>query len=175
MTVHAACMMCTNASLQLVPTRTPEDRVAFARHVIQGLLVGVASAREPASFAAIKASRPSPLPRVGTCIVERCAQMIERPCNACRSTICPRCVVAQELRDNEERINSERDAELALLDEPPTEDDLDGYVDGIAKSLCGAHRPVGDALIQEWYARKTFTTPRSGPPSTGHGPRSADG
>jgi hypothetical protein len=138
------CFIC---STELFQERTLNDKSAcdrLARQTIQGLRMSLSKSGSK-SFA-------SPPPRQGTCIVERCAQMIETSCRGCREIDCPRCTIAAELRLAEARINAERDAELAEL--PPTNADLETLIDKIIENLCTEHATFGSALAEQWYNQR---------------------
>ena len=127
------CMICTNTALAGLPLTSKDQLGAAARTIIQGIRQGVPDG--------IKA------PRLGTCMVERCAQLIEEACAAC--TTCPRCAIAGELRAAEGRLNTERDAELVALSQ--TDEAVYGIIDQFVEGLCALHAPLGVALIEARY------------------------
>jgi hypothetical protein len=136
-------MICTNEALRGLPMSDRSLLVRAARDLAQGMLTAAGST-------------PNMAPRLGVCIVERCARMIEASCKGCREAICQRCSIAAELRGAETVINAERDAEIAALGIEKT---LDEIIDKIVEGLCGTHTPFGTVLVEEWYVRKIFTSP----------------
>ena len=93
------------------------------------------------------------------CMVERCALLVEAPCGSCREVGCQRCQIAAELRDAEDRLNAERDAELIALG--ADDQSFDDIIDKLVGSLCGEHTPFGRALIQEWYGQRDLSSAAS--------------
>lgn len=140
------CVICSNESFRSVPMNDKDLLVRLARDLLQGML----TTAHGDSFTV------KPVPRRGTCIVERCARTIEAPCGGCREYYsCLRCVIAAELRVEEGRINAERDAELATLG--LEDQDLDKFIDGFVESLCEAHMPFGAVLVEVWHVRRSFS------------------
>ena len=138
-------MICTNETFRGLPMDDRELLAHVARAVIRGMVSTMRGGLK---------SLQTPRRRRGTCIVERCARVIEASCGACRRPDCVRCEIAAELRAAEDRVNAERDAELAELglDENDVEEVLDKMVEG----LCGEHVPFGTVIVEEWYGRRTL-------------------
>lgn len=117
--------------------------------VANEILSGMITTAQSATLKGIK-----PAPRRGVCIVERCARLVETACEACREQDCRRCAIAAELRAAEDRINAERDAELAALG--LDDQDFDRLVDQFVDNLCAEHVAFGPVLAGEWYGRRSF-------------------
>jgi hypothetical protein len=112
-----------------------------AQELIQGMISGLHDSKD--------SLKNLQLPRRGTCVVERCARIVEESCGGCRESACVRCTIAAELRAAQDRINVERDAELG-------DDDLEAAVDKLVESLCEKHAAFGSALAGQWYGRRAF-------------------
>ena len=139
-------MICANEALRGLPMNDRNLLVQTARDIVQGMRM---TAR--GGIPDIKPKRP------GICAVERCARMIEVSCGGCRETSCQRCLIAAELRAAEDRINDERDAELAELG--LDDQSVDEIVDKIVEGLCDVHAPLKTMIVEEWYSRKIYTVP----------------
>ena len=139
----SACIICTNVAFRGLPMHDKDLLAIAAREFVQGMLTGAESQL---------AKRLDPKrPRVGTCIVERCARVVEISCGGCRQSNCVRCEIAAELRAAEDRINADRDAELAELGDAQIVDDIVGqFVD----DLCAQHAAFGPVLASEWYGQR---------------------
>ncbi len=136
------CIICSTEVFRGVSMNDKDTVEHLALKAIQGLLLGVG------------VGKIEPPPRRGTCIVERCAQFIEASCRSCRVLNCQRCAIVAELREAEDRINAERDAELAELS---TDDvGLDSLIDKIVENLCIEHVAFGSELAGQWYSRRSF-------------------
>ena len=129
----STCMICTNTVLADLPMTDKDQLGRVARTIIQGFRQGIPNG--------IKA------PRLGTCIVERCARLIEEACGSCAT--CQRCTIAAELRAAEGRINADRDAELVALTQ--ADENINGIIDQFIEGLCPLHGPLGTALIEACY------------------------
>lgn len=138
----SACIICSTEVFRVVSMNDKDTLERTALKAIQGLLLGVG------------VGKIEPPPRRGTCIVERCARFIEASCRSCRGLNCQRCAIVAELRCAENRINAERDTELAEL----SIDDraLDSLVDKIVENLCTEHIAFGSELTGQWYSRRSF-------------------
>lgn len=140
-----SCLICANVAFRALPMADGELLALTAREFLRGMRLMAGDS--PELMGAV-----NPVPRKGVCMVERCARLVEASCGSCRGESCQRCVIAAELRDAENRLNGERDAEMRALG--MDDDDLDEMVDKIAGSLCGEHAPFGTALLQEWYGKR---------------------
>lgn len=145
-----ACMICAVDALRDLPMHDKDLLVLAAREIIQGMVV-TASSNCMENF--------KPPPRLGTCIVERCALFIETTCKGCRTESCPRCTIAAELRAAEDSINADRDAELAAI--ASEELNLERLLDNFVERLCAKHTPFGTVLFGQWYDRRSFLSPVS--------------
>lgn len=143
-----ACIICMNDSLRGLVMQDKDALALCAREFIQGLVLTAAQSGKDI----FKNFQP---PRhQGVCLVERCARAIETLCGGCQKPGCHRCMIAAELRSAEDRINGEREAELAELD---FEDkDLEDLVDKVVEGLCKDHVAFGFALAGQWYSRQNF-------------------
>lgn len=138
----STCLVCSTDALLAVPMDDKDMLAATAREVLQGMIstrVGLKDFKRP---------------RRGTCIVERCARTVEAPCGSCQKAGCQRCAIAAELRAAEDRINTDRDDELAELG--LDDEDLEAFIDKLVENLCDAHAPFGYALSSQWYSRRSF-------------------
>lgn len=151
MKLEGSCVICANESFRALPMGDGDFLASTARHFIQGMRSTAGGDAGTVLMGAVKPSR-----RKGVCMVERCALLVEVPCGGCREASCQRCAIAAELRDSEDRLNAERDAELIALG--MDDQDLDDMVDKLVGNLCGDHRPFGRALIQEWYGQRDLTS-----------------
>src|SRR5271167_659066 len=100
----STCLVCATAFFQGLSMNDKEALARAAQELIQGMISGLHESKE-----GLKGLQ---LPRRGTPIVERCAQIVEKPCGACREPACERCAIAAELRAAEDHIHAERDTEL---------------------------------------------------------------
>ena len=137
------CLICSQGIQAL-----PEDLlVQVAQQVIQGFDMGAGT---------LKGLKPK---REGVCIVERCARHVEAACGSCRSAECQRCAIAAGLRMAEDRINAERDAELAAIG--MGEEQCDQLIDQLVTNLCAEHASFGSVLVKEWYGRRLSMSSRT--------------
>ena len=132
-----------------------ESLVLLARDFIQGMRSSW-SMRGDTGTVLMEARKPQ---REGTCMVERCARLVETSCGGCREACCQRCTIAAELRSSEDRLNAERDAELIALSTDDQDQDLENVLDRIVGSLCDLHRPFGRLITQEWYIQRDLMAP----------------
>lgn len=139
----STCLICSTQVFRGVSLNDKDTLERTALKAIQALLLGLGVGKIEGKI--------EPRPRLGTCIVERCAQFIETLCGSCRSLDCQCCVIAAKLRAAEDRINTERDAELeASLADP------DSLINKIVEDLCTAHTAFGVELVVQWYNRRSF-------------------
>ena len=146
-----ACIICMTDAFRGLPMHDKDQLTHAAHELLQGLISGMTSIL--GNKDSFKSFKP---PRLGTCIVERCAQTLEVVCKGCRGPSCQRCLLAAELRAAEDRINDERDAELSELFDNQT---IEVMVDNMAKNLCENHVLFGPVLIGQCYSRRNFMTP----------------
>lgn len=147
------CLICTNDTLGQLPLHDKDVRMQVARDLISGMTSGL---QKPGICGSMQKLGKRP-PRRGTCIVERCALEIEISCGRCGKIDCLRCSIAAELRAAEDRINTERDAELDAMG--IDENDLELAISNILDNLCATHTLFGSALAEQWYGRQNFAEP----------------
>ncbi len=138
------CLICSTVAFHGLPMHDKELLALAAREMIQGMLSGSLENFKP------KFSKKHP----GTCMVERCARFVETACGGCRTVDCPRCAIAAELRAAEDRINAERDAEIATLN--IADQLIEEILDQLVENLCEEHGAFGPALFGEWHGRRNF-------------------
>lgn len=138
-----ACIICTNDVFRGLSMHDKDQLSRVARDVIQGMVSTMHSKDGRKNF--------QPPRRRGVCIVERCARTVEASCGSCQKPGCQRCAIAAELRSAEDRINAERDAELAELG--LDDQDLEAVIDKMVENLCKDHVAFGTVLAGQWYSR----------------------
>ncbi len=154
----STCLVCSTEVLREMPMNDKDVLSRAASDLIQGMLL-----IDKDSFKNFK-----PPQRRGTCIVERCARTIEAACGGCRKSECQRCAVAAELRGAEDRINADRDAELAELG--ITGADREALIDEMVENLCTEHAAFGAVLAGQWYSRRSFLAATEAVDDAPHGP-----
>ncbi len=144
------CIICSTEVFRVVFMNDKDTLERLALKAIQALLLGMGVGKiERRGVGKIE-----PTPRRGICIVERCAQFIEASCGSCHGLDCQCCVMATKLREAEDRINAERDAELAELSLDDA--DPDSLLAKIVEDLCTEHVAFGLELVRQWYNRRSF-------------------
>ena len=126
--------------------------MGFTFEVIAGgMLDGIAS-----QHAHALENPPKPL---GVRVTERCALVVEERCGACHRAGCMSCQAALDIRNAADRVNHERDVELATFT-------LDDNIAAFASTLCANHSNFGQILLAEHYRRQGWTDrrPPSAPP-----------
>ena len=141
------CLLCTQQVPEGVLSGDPIALAQAARGLIQGLATSLHN-----NTAVLKSFQP--IRRRGTSLVERCARHVEEPCGRCGTKECARCAIAVELRAAEDRLNDERDAELAQLE--LADEDIERVLDKIVGGLCEQHNTFGPVLLREWYALRSL-------------------
>lgn len=136
------CIICSTEVFRVVSMNDKDTLERLALKGIQAMLLGMG------------VGKIEPTPRRGICIVERCAQFIEASCGSCHGLDCQCCVIATKLREAEDRINAERDAELAELSLDDA--DPDSLLAKIVEDLCTEHVAFGLELVRQWYSRRSF-------------------
>lgn len=139
------CLICMNDAFHGLPMQDKDELALRARDFIQGLILTAAQSNKE-SFKAFKPRRR------GIGLVERCARDVETSCRGCQESGCQRCVIATELRAAEDRLEGEREAELAELGFD--DQDLEEMIDKVVGGLCKAHAPFGSALALQWYSSR---------------------
>jgi hypothetical protein len=142
------CLICMNDAFRGLAMQDKEALALSARDFIQGLILTAAQSSKDI-FKSFQPSR-----RRGICLVERCARVIEVLCGGCQKPDCHRCTISAELRAAEDRINGEREVELAELGFD--DKDLEERVDKVVWGLCKEHVAFGSALAGQWYSRQNF-------------------
>jgi hypothetical protein len=137
-----------NDAFRGLPMQDKDELALRACDFIQGLIL-TATQSSKDNFKHFQPPR-----RRGVCLVERCARAVEALCGGCQKPGCPRCMIAAELRSAEDRINGEREEELAELGFD--DKDLEELVDKVVGGLCKDHVAFGSALAGQWYRRQNF-------------------
>lgn len=136
----SVCLLCSS------PILRDSLSMGFTLEVIAGgMLDGIAAQHAHAL--------QNPPKVLGLRVTERCALVVEERCGACHSESCMTCQAAADIRSAADRVNHERDLELATFT-------LDDNIAAFASTLCANHSNFGQILLAEHYRRQGWSAGR---------------